>query len=201
MKIEKYLFRILYNIEVESLFLYKSNTYVMGLYSKNRLVGCMYEVGSPFSVAKLVEQIEEIFPPHHLNMGKWKRERNHIGMYLDQNSLSIHYFDVNDNEVSKSQGKFFLNKHLWNIEPIPAMLKKSDTLIAGLYLHHLLRGVIILDNKLSFKSLAASLEYIFPNNLNDLDTFIEKNENRIIYYNSNDIVLFDENNNVIHNDK
>ena len=162
----------------------------MGLYRNKRLVGCMRQNGSPFSVYKLVEQIEEIFPIHYLNIGKWKKENTHIGIYSDENPRNIHYFDANNNELFGTQGKFFLDKNLWNIEPIPALLQKSDTLIAGLYLHHLLLGFITFDNcKFSFSELGTYMKEIFPENLNDLDAFILKNENRITYYNSKDIVL------------
>ena len=110
MKIKKYLFRSLYNISVENIFLFKSNTCVMGLYRNKRLVGCMRQNGSPFSVYKLVEQIEEIFPIHYLNIGKWKKENTHIGIYSDENPRNIHYFDANNNELFGTQGKFFLDK-------------------------------------------------------------------------------------------
>ncbi|MFK8302667.1 hypothetical protein ACI75Y_07120 [Capnocytophaga stomatis] len=197
----KYLFRSLFNIDVENVYLYRTNTCIMGLYRNKRLAGCMQQNGSPFSVAKMVGQVEEIFPKHHLNIGSWKRENSHIGIYADQNPHDTHYFDHNYNQVS-SQGKYTLNKNFWNIEPIPALLKKSDTLVAGLYLHHLLLGFLIFDDcKSAFTDFAPHITKIFPENLNDLDAFIEKNENRIVYYNSNDIVLFDENNNVIRDNK
>lgn len=196
MKPKKYLFRKLCNIYVEKAYLHKKNSVVMGLYRNGQLIGCLQEVGSPFSVTQLAQQIEDIFPVKLSALSTFKSEKNSItytadplGKRLLSQQKQYDYFDANDNLTEKNKAVYFLNYNLWNVEPIAIYLQKSDSYMAALYRHQFLVGCFAFKgSQVSVKKFAPYIDTIFPTDLNDLENYM-KNNSALTYFVSTDMVF------------
>lgn len=194
----KHLYKKLCNLTIEEAFLFKQNQIVMGMYRENQLVGCLKTIGSPIEVSKLCYQIEEIFPQELSDLKRFSKEKERIayahssfGRRFLNNSKSDNYdyFDLDFNNVPKGEHSFFLNRNLWNIYPITIYLEKSNSFIAGLYRHTFLVGCFMFGKSLiSIKKFASHIDTFFPEDIHQLNNYIEKNT-AVTYYYSTDILI------------
>ena len=198
---KKYFFKKLCNIEVEKVFLNKSQSYALGLYHNKILVGIMKDVESTFSVKQLLQHLKIIFPLKYSELDRWKRKNKNLIEYSGENLSEYYglnqkdkyfYFDENYLFTSETESNIFLNKNLWNIEPIVIYLKKSKSFVAGLYKHQYWLGCCLLPTcSISLEQFTPYSSVFFPDNLNDLDEFVIKNT-AVSYFYSTDIIRYDE---------
>ena len=79
--------------------------------------------------------------------------------------------------------KYYVFDSMRNLMPIWAYLKKSYTYVVGLYRDGQLVGCHVdsVKNPVSLKQLTQSVFDIFPQDLEEMDSYIQRNKERIKY--------------------
>lgn len=182
----QYYFKILTDMKVESVYLHKNNCVAMGLYRQGNLVGGLLPAGSPLDLSEYIKYLYDIFPEQKTNLPMYKCLNVTITYANDGWGKFLH----NEELLCDPQGKkkSFISKPLLCIEPIITHFNKSNAYIAALYWHQYLVGlcnvpVTKTTKSLNLKDFAPYLYTIYPKDINELDTFVEKNTAIEYFYN------------------
>ncbi|MDT9499155.1 hypothetical protein [Capnocytophaga canimorsus] len=95
--IKNFLSRKLYEVEPITAYLFKSETYVAGLYKGARLIGCMVYPPYGVEVSTLGKHIEDIFPKNLNDLELFMEKNKQKARYYE--NTDIVYFDENDNVI------------------------------------------------------------------------------------------------------
>lgn len=178
-------------MKVESVYLHKNNCVAMGLYRQGNLVGGLLPAGSPLDLSEYIKYLYDIFPEQKTNLPMYKCLNVTITYANDGWGKFLH----NEELLCDPQGKkkSFISKPLLCIEPIITHFKKSNAYIAALYWHQYLVGlcnvpVTKTTKSLNLKDFAPYLYTIYPKDINELDTFVEKNTAIEYFYNDEMII-------------
>lgn len=97
--------------------------------------------------------------------------------------------------------KYYVFDSMRNLMPIWAYLKKSYTYVVGLYRDGQLVGCHVdsAKNPVSLKQLTQSVFDIFPQDLEEIDSYIQKNGERIKYSYEDSVTGYDEEGKAVRN--
>nr|DAP81014.1 MAG TPA: hypothetical protein [Caudoviricetes sp.] len=99
--------------------------------------------------------------------------------------------------------KYYVFDSMRNLMPIWAYLKKSYTYVVGLYRDGQLVGCHVdsAKNPVSLKQLTQNVFDIFPQDLDELDNYIQRNGERIKYSYEDSVTGYDEEGEAVKNVK
>ena len=187
----EYFFKMLTNIKVDSAYLHKTNCVVSGLYRRGSLVGGLLPAGSQLDLLEYLKFLYDIFPDQKSNFPLYHCINPTItyandgwGKFLINEELRV----TNDESDPHGKKAYCISKPLLCIEPIITHFKKSNAYIAALYWHQHLVGVCAISGVTKLKDFVPYLYTVYPKDINELETFVEKNTAIEYYYNDEMII-------------
>ena len=90
--------------------------------------------------------------------------------------------------------KYYVFDSMRNLMPIWAYLKKSYTYVVGLYREGQLVGCHVdsAKNPVRLEQLVKNVFEIFPQDIQELETYVQQNAGRIKYSYENSVTVYDE---------